>query len=67
MFEYNNKYLRVYGFKNIGNINENQAVFIYKDKRVIINGININVINLIDKSCDIDGVINRIEVEYNYD
>ena len=67
MFEFNGRYLRIYGFKSIGNVNENRATFLYGEKKIIVSGININVINLIDKGCDIEGIINHIEVEYNCD
>ena len=64
MFEYNLFSLKVYGFSKIKYLDENRLEFRYKRKTLIIKGRNLKVLNLIDKSLEVKGVVEGIEIKY---
>lgn len=65
MFEYNLFSLHVYGFIKIQYIDEKKLMFKYKKKNLIIKGKNLKVLNLIDKSVEIKGLVEGIDIEYD--
>lgn len=64
MFEYNLFSLKVYGFKKIKYLDENKLHFNYKRKELIIRGRNLKIINLIDSSLEIKGIVEGIDIKY---
>lgn len=64
MFEYRLGSLKVYGFNKIKYLDENRLEFKYKRKELIIKGRNLKATNLIDKSLQVMGVIEGIEIKY---
>ena len=64
MFEYRVGCLKVYGFNKIKYLDENKLEFNYKRKNLIIKGKNLKAINLLDKSLQVKGVIEGIEIKY---
>ena len=64
MFEYDLFFLRVYGFVKINYVDENKIVFKYKKKELVIKGKNLKMLNLIDKSVEIKGVLEGINIQY---
>ena len=65
MFEYDLFLLRVYGFTKINYIDENRLEFKYKNKNLIVRGKNFKVYNLFDKSLEVKGIIESIDIEYS--
>lgn len=64
MFEYNLFSMKIYGFRKITYIDENRLSLLYKNKELIVKGKNFKVINLIDKSLELKGIIETIEINY---
>lgn len=64
MFEYNLLFLKVYGFLNIKYIDENRLEFRYKKKELVVRGKSLNIINLLDKSVEIKGLIEGVDIIY---
>lgn len=64
MFEYDLFLLRVYGFNKINYIDENRLEFKYKNRNLIVKGKNFKVYNLFDKSVEIKGIIENIDIVY---
>jgi len=64
MFEYNSLYLKIYGFMKIKFIDENIMVFKYKRKELIVKGKNLKAFNLLDKSLEVKGLVEGIDIKY---
>ena len=64
MFEYNRFCFKVYGFKKIKYLDEDRLIFEYKKKELLIKGNNLKIINLLDKSLEVKGIIEMIEIKY---
>lgn len=64
MFEYNLFSFKVYGFEKILYLDENRLIFSYKHKKLFVSGKNLRAYNLIDKSIEVKGIIEKIEVQY---
>ena len=67
MFEYNGYGINVYGFIKIIYLDDNRFEFAYKNKKLIVKGKQLKAINLLDKSMDIKGVLEGIEIKYKGD
>lgn len=64
MFEYDLLLLKVYGFTKINYIDESKLEFKYKNRVLIVRGSNLKILNLFDKTVEIHGVIERLEIVY---
>lgn len=64
MFEYALNSLKVYGFLKIIYLDEIKLHFRYKRKELIIKGRNLRAINFVDKSLEVKGVVENIEIRY---
>lgn len=64
MFEYTLNNLKVYGFIKIVYLDENMLDFKYKRKELIIRGKNLKIKNLFDKTLEVEGVVERIDICY---
>ena len=64
MFKYNALSLNIYGFKKIKYLDESKLIFDYKNKFLIIKGKNLKIINLLDNSLEVKGLIEMIEISY---
>ena len=64
MFEYNLISLKIYGFIKIKYIDENKLEFKYKNKELIVRGKALNIINLLDKSVEVKGLIEGLDITY---
>lgn len=67
MFEYNHFCLNIYGFIKIIYLDENKLEFKYKKKDLIVKGKQLKIINMIDKSLQVRGLIENIEIKYRGD
>ena len=64
VFEYSHLCLKVYGFSKIINLDNTHCEFKYKKHSLIIKGKQLKFIDFIDKSLQIKGVIESIEIKY---
>ena len=64
MFEYNLFSLKVRGFIKIKYLDENRLEFRYKRKELVVKGRNLKAFNLLDKSLEVKGVVESIEIKY---
>lgn len=64
MFEYDLFSMKIYGFIKIKYIDENRLDLTYKKKELMVKGKNLKAINLLDKSLELKGIIESIEIKY---
>lgn len=64
MLEYAHNCLKVYGFEKILFLDEHELKFKYKRKELLISGQNLKIVNLLDKSLEIFGIIDNISIKY---
>jgi hypothetical protein len=64
MFEYDLFSLKISDFIKIKYLDENRLNFQYKKRELVVFGKNLKVINLLDKSLEIKGIIEKIEIKY---
>ena len=64
MFNYDALSLNVYGFKRIRYLDDSKLIFEYKRKVLIIKGKGLKILNLLDNSLDIKGIVENIEISY---
>ncbi len=64
MFEYDAFLLKIYGFLKIKHLDENRLEFIYKHKNLVVHGKALKVMNLLDKSVEVKGLVEGININY---
>lgn len=64
MFKYSALSLNVYGFKKIKYLDDSKLIFEYRNKLLIVYGIGLKIINLLDNSLEIKGIVEKIEISY---
>ena len=64
MFEYTLNNLKIYGFIKILHLDETYLSFKYKRKELIVVGKGLKIMNLSDKTLEIKGIIERIDIKY---
>ena len=70
VFRYDLSSFFVYGFKKIKKIGEDEFVFDYKNKSLIVKGKHLVATNLFDHTLTIRGLIEEVRISYlgdNYD
>ena len=64
MFEYSKSIMKIYGFSKIIYLDELKFECEYKNKELIVNGKGLRAINLADKSIEISGLLEGVQIKY---